>query len=417
MDTCSQTKHLEQKPEDFMAASLMEKIRTMTPEEKVMCRKYIRKLQKLTESEEAKERREARRFMGIRLRNKIMTQKYGGTTKDARVKPYPQAEKKLEPKNSEAGVSHCPEKPTHSKIFPIYSQGIVCGYFCTNENEMPPQKIALTNLRSATTLSPPNNLVQPPLVKLAQVTQVPRRTMEPVSASGNTLPVTQPVKTLSMTTMEKTINGEQPLEPLNMVPIILTPVEIQNLIPTTIQSNNVGPSSGNLLCVMANNNQNDTNISQPLPEHVSCNVKKTNSGQQTCLKIENNNENPVMSAYPGSFLSLGKHIYDTGLQNIKQECKLEKVEKVSVKIEPDTLSEKDLKYLESNFSQETCVSTSFSVPFPRIKTEFSDEDKKDCMSLQTEQEKNDYGLVISSFFSLSKTNASEFGFSFENETL
>lgn len=87
-----------------MAASLMEKIRTMTPEEKVMCRKYIRKLQKLTESEEAKERREARRFMGIRLRNKIMTQKYGGTTKDARVKPYPQAEKKLEPKNVSRGL-------------------------------------------------------------------------------------------------------------------------------------------------------------------------------------------------------------------------------------------------------------------------------------------------------------------------
>ncbi|CAE1284969.1 unnamed protein product [Acanthosepion pharaonis] len=179
--------------------------------------KYIRKLQKLTESEEAKERREARRFMGIRLRNKIMTQKYGGTTKDARVKPYPQAEKKIETKNSEAGVSHCSEKPTHSKTFPIYSQGIVCGYFCTNENEMPPQKIALTNLRSATTLSPPNNFVQPPLIKLAQGTQVPRRTMEPVSASGNnsSCPSTT-VNTLSMTTMEKTINGHQPLEPLNM---------------------------------------------------------------------------------------------------------------------------------------------------------------------------------------------------------
>lgn len=417
MDSCSQTKHLEQKTEDSMAASLMEKIRTMTPEEKVMCRKYIRKLQKLTESEEAKERREAHRFMGIRLRNKIMKQKYRDTTKHARVKPYPQAEKKTETKNSEAGVSHCPEQPTHSNIFPIYSQGIVCGYFCTNENEMPPQKIALTNLRPATSLSPPNNLVQPPLIKLAQVTQVPRRTMEPVSASGNTLPVPQPVKTLSVTTMEKTMNGQQPLEPLNMVPIILTPVEIQHLIPTTIQSNNVGPSSGNLLCVTANNNQNDINISQPLPERVTCNVKKTNSCQQTCLKIENNNKNPVMSAYPGSFSSLGKHISDTGFQNFKQKCKLEKVEKVSVKIEPDTSLEKDFKHLESNFSQENCVSTTFSVPFPRIKTEFSDEDKQDCLSLETEQEKNDYGLVISSFFSLSKTNASEFGFSFENETL
>ena len=271
-----------------------------------------------------------------------------------------------------------------------------------------------------------------PLIKPVQVIQPPKRTTTPqvlsslttlllsnissnnvtpvFSTTTNSVPPSQTVNTLPL--VMKSLDETNTLKPLSVIPIVPAPVKVQHFIPATIQTSNIRQPSSNLHSVTANSNdQNKTNIIPTFLQPSGCNINSSNC-QSTFITSENQN-GTTMPSSPVS--SPEKQINDLEIQDTMQSCRLKKKDEISIKTETasDNICEENLELVESNIHQKNCLISLLPNSAQDVQIEITDEDKTDFPDDKSEQE-NNYGLVITSFFSLSSTNASEFGFAFDN---